>query len=461
MKTLKFIGVLVGILAFTACASTSSRITSEPPVQEKVLDNGLRVIVKPDHRAPIVVSQVWYKVGSSYEPNGLTGISHVLEHMMFKGTKQLGPNEFSRIIAANGGRENAFTGRDYTAYFQSLEKSRLEVSFKWEADRMQNLLLAEEEFKKEIEVVKEERRLRTEDKPEGLTYEKFMATAYSKSNYRNPIIGWPKDLGNMKLSDLQKWYEQYYAPNNATIVVAGDVEPNEVFALAEKYFGPIPPRKKLAPSQDPAEPIQTETRRVTVRAPAKVPYLLMGYHVPVIKAGSLQQWEPYALEILAYILDGGKSARLNAQLVRGQQVAADAGVSYDPTSRHNSLFLFDANPAQDRTVPEVEKALRELIAQLQTELVEDKELQRIKTQLLASRVYERDSVFYQAMKLGELVTIGLPWQLDSDLVTRLQAVTPQQVRAVARKYLVDSNLTVAVMEPKPVDMPAAVKDRGH
>ncbi len=460
MKTLRFITALMSLLAITACATTSSRTASEPSAHEKVLDNGLRVIVKPDHRAPIVISQVWYKVGGSYEPKGLTGISHVLEHMMFKGTKQLGPNEFSRIIAANGGRENAFTGRDYTAYFQRLEKSRLEVSFKWEADRMQNLALTEEEFKKEIEVVKEERRLRTEDKPEGLTYEKFMATAYSESNYRNPIIGWPQDLENMKLADLQKWYEQYYAPNNATIVVAGDVEPQAVFALAEKYFGKIPPRK-LAPSREPAEPKQIETRRITVQAPAKVPYLLMGYHVPVIKAGALQEWEPYALEILAHILDGGKSARLNAQLVRGQQVAADAGVGYDPTSRHDSLFLFDANPAQGRTVAEVEKALREVIAQLQTELVEDKELRRIKTQLLASQVYERDSVFYQAMKLGELVTIGLPWQLDSDLITRLQAVTPQQVRAVAQKYLVVSNLTVAVMEPKPVDMPAAVKERGH
>ncbi|MDX1379415.1 MAG: pitrilysin family protein, partial [Anaerolineales bacterium] len=347
----------------------------------------------------------------------------------------------------------------YTAYFQRLEKSRLEVSFKWEADRMQNLVLSEEEFKKEIEVVKEERRLRTEDKPEGLTYEKFMATAFTKSNYRNPIIGWPQDLKNMKLADLQDWYAQFYAPNNATIVVAGDVDPDAVFVLAQKYFGTIPARR-LTPTKGPVEPAQTKTRRITVRAPAKVPYLLMGYHVPVIKPGSVDEWEPYALEILAYILDGGKSARLNTQLVRGQQVASAAGVGYDPTSRFDTLFLFDANPAQGRSVSEVEEAFRGVIKQLQTELVGARELQRIKTQLKASRIYERDSVFYQAMKLGGLVTIGLPWQLDTSLLERLQAVTPQQIRSVAQKYLIDSNLTVAAMEPEPAKTSAVPHQRG-
>jgi len=444
MRLLKLTVFFLVCVLGTACSHMGRQVDTR--VYEHVLDNGLRVLVKPDHRAPVVVSQVWYMVGGSYEPAGLTGVSHVLEHMMFKGTRELGPNEFSRIIAANGGRENAFTGRDYTAYFQRLEKSRLEVSFKWEADRMQNLLLSAEEFKKEIEVVKEERRLRTEDKPESLTYEKFMAAAYEKSNYRNPIIGWPEDLAKMSVADLQDWYQKFYAPNNATVVVTGDVEPEAVFALARKYFGKIP-RRDVERLANPQEPSQTQLRRITVQAPAKVPYLMMGYHVPVIRADRTDDWEPYALEILAYLLDGGKSARLTSQLVRGKQIASAVGVGYDATSRNNSLFLFDGNPAQSHTVEELERALLDVIKQLQDDLVTEQELQRVKTQLMASRVYERDSVFYQAMKLGGLVTIGLPWQLESEIPERLQQVTAEQVRAVARKYLRDTNRTVAVLQP--------------
>ena len=294
-------------------------------------------------------------------------------------------------------------------------------------------------------MVKEERRLRTEDSPEALTYEKFMATAYKKSNYRNPIIGWPQDLDRLKVKDLRRWYQRYYAPNNATLVVAGDVDPGEVFTLAEKHFGKVP-RRDLSSTPNPVEPVQTKTRRITVRAPAKVPYLLMGYHVPNIRADAADDWEPYALEILAYVLDGGKSARLTSQLVRGLQVASEVGISYDPTSRNRTLFLINANPAQGRDIKDVEQALVEVIKQLQTELVTDEELRRVKNQIVASRVFERDSVFYQAMKLGGLVTIGLPWRLDSEFQSRLQSVSAEQVRAVARKYLVDSNLTVAVLE---------------
>ena len=444
------IGATLLMAMLTGCAAPASKQgTAEQPhsaaVREYRLENGLKLLVKPDRRAPVVVSQVWYKVGGSYEPDGLTGISHVLEHMMFKGTERLGPNEFSRIIAANGGRENAFTGRDYTAYFQQLEKSRLPIAFELEAERMSNLTLDPAEFAKEIEVVKEERRLRTEDRPESLTYEQFMAAAFRNSGYRNPIIGWPSDLDSMSAADLRLWYERYYAPNNATLVVVGDVDPPAVYELAQQHFGRIPARV-VPPTPDPVEPPQRQSRRITVEAAANVPYLLLGYHVPSITTAA-EPWEPYALDILAYILDGGKSARLNKELVRRQEVAAGIGVGYDPLARRSTLFLVDGNPAGGESVAQLEVAIDEQLRRLQEELVTQQELDRVKAQIVASKVFEADSVFAQAMRLGMLETIGLDWRLADQLTRRLRAVTAEQVRSVALKYLKPENLTVAVLEP--------------
>ncbi|MCG6934773.1 MAG: insulinase family protein, partial [Proteobacteria bacterium] len=261
-------------------------------VHEFTLANGMKVLVKEDHRAPVVVTQVWYKVGSSYEHNGITGISHVLEHMMFKGTDKHGPGEFSRIIAENGGSENAFTGADYTAYFQQLEKSRLPISFELEADRMRNLTLPEEEFKKEVAVVMEERRLRTEDKPRSLTLEQFYANAFVTSPYHHPIIGWMNDLENLTVSNLRSWYQRWYAPNNATLVVVGDVNAQEVLSLARQYFEPLKV-DQITPVKPRLETEQRGPRRIVVKAPAKLPYLLMGYKVPVLNTAS-EEWEPYA-----------------------------------------------------------------------------------------------------------------------------------------------------------------------
>ncbi|MBT3197915.1 MAG: insulinase family protein, partial [Gammaproteobacteria bacterium] len=288
---------------------------SAAEVTEVVLNNGMKVIVKEDHRAPVVVSQVWYKVGASYETDGITGISHMLEHMMFKGTEKHGPNEFSKIISENGGRENAFTGQDYTAYFQRLEKSRLAISMELESDRMRNLTLPEEEFLKEQKVVQEERRMRTEDKPTSLTYEQFMATAFQTSPYHHPIIGWMDDIENYTVEDLRRWYAMWYAPNNATLVVAGDVNGAEVVAMAERFFGPLKP-SRLEPPKPRREVKQLGPREVVVRVPAEIPYLLMGFPVPTV-ATAEEAWEPYALEVMAYVLDGGKSARLNKNLIRG------------------------------------------------------------------------------------------------------------------------------------------------
>ena len=419
---------------------------AQAQVHEFRLDNGLKLLVKEDHRSPVVVSQIWYKVGSSYEYNGITGVSHVLEHMMFKGTEAHPPGEFSRIIKAHGGKDNAFTGPDYTAYFQQLERSRLPISFELEADRMRNLTLPAEEFEKEVQVVMEERRLRTEDNPRSLTYEQFKATAFLSSPYQHPVIGWMSDLQSMTVNDLREWYAKWYAPNNATLVVAGDVDPEAVHALAKRHFGPLEP-SDLAPPKPRGESPQRGQRRLTVRAPAELPYLLMGYKVPVLNAAE-QDWEPYALEVLAGVLDGGASARLARELVRGRQIAASAGAGYSLYSRLDDLFMLDATPAPGHQVAEVEDALLEQVARLRREPVSAEELERVKAQVVAANVFEKDSVFYQAMELGRLETVGLGWQRADQYVDKVQAVTAEQVRSVAEKYLVETALTVAVLDPQ-------------
>ncbi|MES9992102.1 MAG: pitrilysin family protein [Candidatus Thiodiazotropha sp.] len=418
-------------------------------VVEHKLDNGMKVIIKQDRRAPIVVSQVWYKVGSSYESGGITGISHVLEHMMFKGTTNHPPGEFSRIIAANGGDENAFTGRDYTAYFQTMASDRLQVSFELEADRMRNLLLLTEEFEKEVEVVKEERRMRTEDKPQSLTYERFIAGAYESSPYRNPVIGWMADLDALQVDDLKTWYRKWYAPNNATLVVVGDVDPEQVIALAEQHFGPLKP-EQVAKPKPRLEPAQRGSKRFTVKVPARQPYLIMGYKTPVVGKAD-QVWEPYALEMLAYILDGGSSARLSNNLIRGSKLAVAADTSYSAFTRLPGMLVMDAIPAPDSSIEAVEKALLTEIERFKTERVSEQEMERVRNQIIAAKVYEKDSVFYQAMLIGRLETVGLDWRLADEYVDRLKRVTAEQIKQVAQKYLVEENLSVAVLEPLPME----------
>ncbi len=419
------------------------------PVHEFTLANGLKVLVREDRRAPVVVSQIWYKVGSSYEPSGLTGISHLLEHLMFKGTPAVPGGEFSRLIAANGGDENAFTSRDYTAYFQTLEKERLELSFRLEADRMRHLLLKPEDVAKEAQVVAEERRLRTDDQPEALTQERFQAAAYITSPYRQPIIGWMQDIQSITPDQLKRWYQQWYAPNNATLVVVGDVDPAKVRELADKHFGPLPP-SDLAPPRLDQEIPQMGERRIVVKTPAEVPYVVLGYKAPTLKIAT-EDWEPYALAVLDGVLDSGGSGRISRHLIRGSQVAAAAGTGYGPTSRLEELFVLAGNPAPGRTSAELEQALRAEVARLREDLIDPDELARVVAQVVASDVYQQDSLFYQGMRLGMLETVGLGWRKLDDYVQRIQAVTPEQVRAVARKYLTDDRLTVATLEPLPLD----------
>ena len=437
-------GMLALILGLFSVVSSAEGV-----IHEYKLENGLKLIVKEDHRAPIMVSQVWYKVGSSYEHDGITGVSHVLEHMMFKGTKAVPSGEFSQIISENGGRENAFTSQDYTAYFQTMEKSRLPVSFELEADRMRNLTIPDKEFLKEVQVVMEERRMRTEDNPQSLTYEQFNATAYASSPYRLPVIGWMDDLENMQVDDLRDWYQKWYAPNNATLVVVGDVDPDEVYTLAKKYFGPLKP-SDISAVKPRREVVQRGRKDVKVEAPAKVPYLMMGYKTPVVLTAE-QPWEPYALEVLAGILDGGEGARLASELVRGTAVAASAGAGYDGHDRMESLFLLSGTPSNGHTVKDLEKALIEQVQRLRETAAKPQELDRVKAQIRADKVYEQDSIFYQAMQIGILETVGLSWKDAERYLERIEAVTAEQVQAVANKYLVQDRLTVAELVPQPID----------
>lgn len=421
---------------------------TEASTEESHLANGMRVVVKTDRRAPVVVVMLWYKVGSVDEVNGVTGVAHVLEHMMFKGTKSIKAGEFSRIISSAGGRDNAFTSHDATGYFENLQSSQLELALKLEADRMNNLVLSPEEFSKEIKVVMEERRWRTEDRPRSLVFEALKATALTAHPYRRPVIGWMSDLENMTVDDAADFYRRWYAPNNALLVVVGDVKPREVFALVEKYFGPIPAR--TLPVRKPQnEPVQRGARRVTVKAPAELPYVVMAFHAPPLRDPE-RDWEPYALDMLAAVLDGNEAARLNRTLVRGERVANSVGASYDGISRGPGLFYLIAIPTRGRTAAEVESALRREMAKIIEEGVTEEELNRVKAQAIAAQVYQRDSMSFQAQQIGSLEMAGIPHRTIDLQLKKLREVTPEQVQEVARKYFRDEALTIVQLAPQPL-----------
>ncbi len=419
---------------------------------EKQLANGMRVIVKEDRRAPTVVHMVWYRAGAMDEKDGTSGVAHVLEHMMFKGTKTVKAGEFNKIVAEAGGRDNAFTSLDYTAYFQIVPKAALPRMMALEADRMANLSFKPEDFASEIKVVMEERRMRTEDNPQSLVHEALGATAFKAHPYRRPIIGWMDDLENMTWQDALDWYRHWYAPNNAYLLVVGDVDHQKVFRDAERTYGRI--KAKPLPARKPQnEPGQTGVKRVTVKAPAKLPYLSMAWKVPRLRDIDKDR-ESFALEVLAGVLDGTDSARLPRNLVRGQKVAQSAGAGYDGTVRGEALFMLVGQPAEGRTVAELETALRGELARIRDEGVKEEELTRIKTQIVASQVYKRDSMMAQAMEIGGFEAAGFSWRNHDKLLDRLRSVTPEEVQAVARKYFgagSDDRLTVAVLDPLPLD----------
>ena len=433
--------LLVALVLAAGCAAANP--------YERTLANGLRVIVKEDTRAPTVAHLVWYRVGSMDETDGVTGIAHVLEHMMFKGTKTVAPGDFSRRVAAAGGRENAFTGNDYTVYFQQVERSRLEFMMQLEADRMANLVVVPDEFAREIKVVQEERRLRTDDRPRSRVYESLMAAAFQIHPYRRPVVGWMTDLESMTADDVRDWYARWYAPNNAFLVVVGDVSAERVFKLAETHYGAVPTR--VLPMRKPQdEPSQAGVRRVVVKAPAELPYLLMAYKAPVLRDVSKDRG-PYALAVLAAVLDGNDSARLKRRLVRERRIADEAGASYEAYARGPGVLMLEGVPAQGRTVAELETALRAEVAAIATDGVTEIELERAKIQFVANRVYKRDSIFAQALELGMLESAGLSFRDEDRILEQVRTVTSDEVRTAARSYLVEDALTVATLDPQPMD----------
>jgi zinc protease len=432
--------LIVGALLATATAHANPFETTLP--------NGMNVIVKEDRRAPSAVHMVWYRSGAMDEPDGVSGVAHVLEHMMFKGTKKVGPGQFNKRVAAVGGRDNAFTSKDYTAYFQQVPPQRLGEMMSLEADRMKNLIITDAEFRRELEVVKEERRLRTDDQPRALVYEQIAATAFQAHPYRRPVIGWMTDLDTMRPQDARDWYRRWYTPNNAYLVVVGDVDHKAVFRLAAQHYG------KLAAGELPArrisaEPEQRGPRDTVVKAPAELPYFAMAWHVPALRNPAADR-EAYALQMLAAVLDGYDGARLNRKLVRDARLAVSAGASYDGSGRGPSLFYLDGVPAPGKTVAELEAALRTELQRIRDEGVSETELARVKAQAVASRVYKRDSLMGQAMEIGYLEAAGLSWRDEDKLLEGLRAVTADEVQAVARRYFSDDSLTIARLDPQPL-----------
>ena len=452
----KFAPLTALVLSICLSLPASEVRANKADTHEYQFKNGLRLIVREDRRAPTVAHMVWYRAGSMDEVNGKTGVAHVLEHMMFKGTKTVKSGDFSRMVAAVGGRENAFTARDFTGYFQQIEKSKLADVMRLEADRMANLNFSDEEFNKEIQVVMEERRLRTEDNPTSLMQELMMATAFISSPYRHPIIGWMDDLQNMKANDARQWYRDWYAPNNAIVVVVGDVRAVEVKTLVEKFYGPI--QAKQLPERKPQiEPEQKGEKRVNLKAPADSPQIMMAWKVPKLDPKKMDDVEPYALEVLSAALSGHDNSRLNRELVRNKRLANNAGASYDLISRGPELFVISATAAKGQTVIDLEKGIFQSIQDIADKGITEAELKRIKAQLLASQIYKRDSIFAQAMEIGSSEIAYVSWREIDRMIERVQLINSEQIKNVVKKFFIQDGLTVVTLDPQPRTMLANPK----
>ncbi|MBX9705264.1 MAG: insulinase family protein [Gammaproteobacteria bacterium] len=436
------------LLFLTSILFNTATAASTTDLQQYSFKNGLKLIVKVDHRAPVAIFQVWYRVGGSYESSGITGISHLTEHMMFDGTAKHPAGELTRILTINGASFNAFTDRDYTAYYEEISTDKLPLAFELESDRMQNLSLTQAQFDKEIKVVKEERRLRTDDQPSQIALERFMAAAYVSSPYHHPVVGWMDDLNHMTVAKVRSWYHDWYGPNNATIVIVGDVDPAAMQQLTEKYFGAIAARS-LPSVPATAEVASLGRRDVLVKIPAKVPLLFMGYNVPSLLTADNKQ-QAYALAMLAAILAGDQNSRFQHDLVRGQEIAGSAEADYDPFSRLSNLFLIAGTPSHMEDMSKLQSAFEKQIKAVQKTLVTEKELQRIKAQVIAEKTYGYDSIVDQATQIGAINGVGLPLTTIDDYVANIDAVTAEQVRAVAQQYLTDDNLTITILKPLPM-----------
>jgi len=414
---------------------------------EFILSNGMKVLLVEVPKAPVATVQVWYKVGSRNEVMGRAGLSHMLEHMMFKGTAKYPKGEFSRLIRKNGGTDNAFTSQDFTAYFENLAADRVELALELEADRMQGLVLDRPELTTEREVVKEERRLRTEDDPQGALVEALFAQAYLSHPYHWPVIGWFGDLDAMTLDDLQRHYDTYYSPNNATLIVVGDINADYLLPTIKQLFEPIPRGPEPKPIAT-IEPEQKGERRFLLKREAQVPFVMIGYRVP-----NFTSEDSYALDILDSILSHGKSARLYQSLVYEQKSALAVGSEYSLLQADPGLFYFYALVSPGQKPESVEDALHQEIKRLQTDPPSEQELQRAKNQVEATHVFEQDSNFRHAMLLGQAESVGAGWRKIDQFVEQIRAVTPKDIQRVARQYLIEDNRTVGTLIPLPPKQP--------
>ncbi len=436
MKGLRLILItLTGLLFFTLSASALD-------VKEYQLKNGLKLLVVENHKAPIVTFQIWYRIGSRDEPKAKTGISHLLEHMMFKGTKNYGPKTFSRLIQKNGGIDNAFTTKDYTMYYENLSSDRLELALELEADRMENLLIRPEDVRYERSVVMEERRMRYEDDPQNLLYEEVIATAFLVHPYRNPVIGWMDDIAALGPEDLRHHYGCFYRPDNAVVVVAGDVRAEDVYSLVKKHFGTIAPSTpSLCKGRVTKEPPQQGKRIVYLKKEARLPYVMLAYHVP-----SFPHRDAASLDVLSTIISG-KSGLLYKRLVRKDRIALNVFASYSGLYKDPFLFLFGGTPRPGIKAEELVEAILKEIESIKKNPPTEHELQKARNQVEASFIMGQDSIFFQAELLGMFEMIG-GWQLIDDYLKAIQTVTKEDVVQAARSYFREENLTVGILIPQ-------------
>jgi len=412
-------------------------------VKEHVFPNGLKLLIVEDHKAPLAIVQVWYRVGSRDEEASFSGVSHLLEHMMFKGTQKYGPADFSKLIQRNGGTDNAYTTKDSTMYYETLSADRIGLALDLESDRMRDLRLDPKEILSERDVVMEERRMRYEDDPQTSLYEEVIATAFRVHPYGRPVIGWMSTLAGIAPEVLKKHYAAFYSPDNAFIVIAGDADPQETVKSVEKYFAPLPKRpERLEEARPvPSEPPQKGEKRVYLKKEAELPHIMAGYHVPV-----LPDKEGYALEILAGILSGGKSSRLYSRLVYEKQLALEAYADYSGIHKDPFLFFVGGTPAVGHTAEELEQALYDEVERIKKEPPTDFELEKAKNQAEAAFLMGQDSIHFQAEILGMFEIIG-DWRLKEEYLKGIKEVTADDVSRVASKYLVPENRTTGILIP--------------
>jgi zinc protease len=430
--------------AAPTAVNTTTAESSHTKTYEETLPNGLKVIIREDHRTPVVMTQVWYKVGSSDENSDETGLSHALEHMMFKGTTKVPNDEYTRLNTHFGGETNAFTTANYTGYYQLYPATRLGLALEMEADRMQNLKLKESDFTPEMQVITEERRMRTDDNPQALAYERFRMMAYPTSPLRYPTIGYMKSIQKLKLDALKRWYQTWYTPNNAVLVIVGDVTPTDAMKQVKQYFGDIPQRP-VPHRPDVDEFMHTGERSMTIHAAVQVPSVSLAWNVPSLTTADKPE-DAYALSLASEILDGGLSARLETHLVRKQQILAGVTSNYDLFGRGGSLFTVTAVPAQGHTLAEARTAVLQEIEKLKTDPITADEMARVKINQRAEIIFNQDSIAGQAQLIGELEVANLSYQLVDELPQKLNALSVQTVQAAAKRFLTIDSLSTLYLE---------------